>query len=114
MVVACGGHFRGLSHSMFDVRCSPFFWPSTTILAGGSSAYGGGLWRPFSRQPRGALSIVAFSEVGPVHHSPALRDDGGSFTRPAAWPRGAALRGLTARFFFSPGFFRVPFWLKSG
>src|ERR1039458_308483 len=52
MVVACGGHFRGLSHSMFDVECSmfdvpgrtpPFFWPSTTILAGGPSVL---WWRP--------------------------------------------------------------------
>ena len=55
---------------------------ATTILAGGTSAYGGGLWRPFSR--------------------------------PTAWPRGAALRGLAARFFFSPVSFVCLFGRKSG
>jgi hypothetical protein len=44
-------------------------------------------WRPVHHSP--ALR----NDGGPVHHSPALRNDGGSFTRPAAWPRGAALRG---------------------
>jgi len=52
---------------LYAVRCSPFFWPSITILAGGPSVYSGGLLRPFSR--------------------------------PAAWPRGAALRGLSHSMF---------------
>ena len=34
-----------------QVGVPPFFWPSTTILAGGPSAYGGGLGRPFSHLP---------------------------------------------------------------
>jgi hypothetical protein len=35
----------------------------------------------FDVKPRGDLSIEALAKVGPVHHSSALRDDGGSFTR---------------------------------
>ena len=42
MVAACGGHFRSLSHSMLDVRCSMFdvprfsgpqpqFWPADRL-----------------------------------------------------------------------------------
>jgi hypothetical protein len=105
--------------SMFDVRCSmfdvpPFFRPPLSSIALTRRRINSfGLWRPFSRP----------AAWRPVHHSPALRNDGGSFTRPAAWPHGAALRGITAwphgaalrgqpDFSFPPVSFVLSFWSK--
>jgi hypothetical protein len=63
--------------------------------------------------------LLLHSACATEDHSPTTIPAGGPsaysgglwrpFSRPAAWPRGAALRGLPARFFFPPVSFVCPF-----